>query len=227
MKKIYSLILLAAAALSANAQVVLTYNGEIVDPTKELNVYTSEVNIYHWVDWGDYVDTNIVCGEECLYLSCDNNTNATVTVTIPKEATEKFLWCWPNNCFLLTETVTTHSGTVFSSKENDLQLHPSFTVNEYATYKVIIKVASSTTYTYTVNFIYDENSPVFEYNVTEDPTKEYDDPDRFIYELISGIQSVTATTATTSIITDLQGRRVAQPQAGSLYIQNGRKFIQK
>lgn len=225
MKKIYSLILLAAAALGANAQVVLTYNGEPIDPTKELNVYTSEVNIYNWVDY-DFVDTNIVCGENCLYLSANKDTNATITVTVPEDALYKFTWCWPDNCYPITQTVTTHSGTVFSSKENDLQLHPSFTVNEYTTYKVIIKVASSTTYTYTVNFIYDENSPVFEYNVTEDPTKDYDDPDRYIYELISGVQSVT-NAATTSIITDLQGRRVAQPQAGSLYIQNGRKFIQK
>lgn len=200
MKKIYSLILLAVAALGANAQVVLTYNGEIVDPTKTLEVHAEEISEYY-EEW-DFWDQRVECGTQDPRLLNQGSSAASVEVTAAFENLNVGIqWCFPSECTFLQKPTESRSGTLTAKESKSLFLEPAFTFGEYTTTKCKLTVK--------------EDKKSTTYNIL------------YVYSQESGIQSVTNTTATTSIITDLQGRRVAQPQAGSLYIQNGRKFIQK
>lgn len=215
MKKIYSLILLAAAALSANAQVVLTYQGKVLENNstteiiaqQETQVYDFDGEIYEFIELKN-------CGQSDPKLLNQGKSNASVSVTVEApEDWQHFTWCGPagmtNLCQPLKSATETRSGSLAAGKEAELVLDAEFGgYGEYGaeyyatrTAKVTLK-SGSTTNVYTLKFVYDERS------------------------VTSGIQSVT-NVATDSSITDLQGRRVAQPQAGQLYIKGGRKFIQK
>lgn len=215
MKKIYSLILLAAAALGANAQVVLTYQGKVLENNSTTEIIAQEETQEYTIEGEIYEFTNLTnYGTSDPKLLNQGKSNASVSVTVEApEDWQHFMWCGPrgmtNLCQPLKSATETRSGSIAAGEEVELVLDAEF--GEYGEYgaeyyatrtaKVTLK-SGSTTNVYTLKFVYDERS------------------------VTSGIQSVT-NAAPVGIITDLQGRRVAQPQAGSLYIQNGRKFIQK
>ena len=199
MKKIYSLILLAVAALGANAQVVLTYNGETVDPSQTLEVPAEEISEYY-EEW-DFWDQRVECGSHEPKLLNQSSSAASITVTAAFDNLNvPVQWCFPEQCTYLANPTETRSGSLAGKATKALLLEPAFTFGEYTNTKckLTIKEGSKST-VYNINFVYSETS---------------------------GIQSVT-NAAADGIITDLQGRRVAQPQAGQLYIKGGRKFIQK
>lgn len=199
MKKIYSLLIMAAAMFSANAQVVLTYNGETVDPSKTLEVKAEEISEYY-EDW-DFWDNRVECGNKDPKLTNKGNSAASVNVTVTVENLDvKMQWCFPEQCTFLASTTESRAGSIPANTSKALLLEPFFNYGEYATVKgsITIKEGSKST-TYKVNFIYEKSE---------------------------GIQNIATSTANNAIF-DLSGRRVAQPQSGNLYIQNGRKFIQK
>jgi hypothetical protein len=52
----------------------------------------------------------------------------------------------------------------------------------------------------------------------------YDD---FFAKPVSSISNPVSSISVSNAVYDLQGRRVQKPQRGGLYIQGGKKFIQK
>lgn len=197
MKKLYSLILMALVAVSANAQVVLTYKGETVDPSQALNV-TADVE-----DYGD--DFIIVeCGVQEPKVKNLGTSTANFTITVDAgEYYPHFSWCGiTTSCAPLKAATETREGSLGAGKSTDLV----FDVRDaeagvYFNYptKVTIVEGSKTT-VYNVNFVY---------------AGEED-----------GITNILANTANSTIF-DLTGRAVKNPMNGQIYIQNGRKFIQK
>ncbi len=199
MKKLYSLILMALVAVSANAQIALTYKGETVDPSQTLNVYAEEEN------YGDETDPFIVveCGiKEPLVVNTSSST-LSVTAKVTTSDWKVMQWCFGGSCKKMQEsTMTVSNVNIAAGASTALWLEPSFEEGGFATYtaKVEFTVSGKTT-VYNINFVYDESCTL-------------------------GIKNTSISTANSTIF-DLTGRAIKNPMNGQIYIQNGRKFIQK
>lgn len=226
MKKIYTLILLAAAALGANAQVVLTYQGNVVTPgtTLDIEAYEKTVDPYeYYVDMGyeDFYTGPITSvanngtsdpvlvnkGEEAVKVT------ATVTTTTP----EHFQWCFPDQCKDLKNEVTTNEATIAASGMQLLALDAHFKYGTYVEtpYEATVKVeANGKTDTYTLRYSY-----------TADCAKLSFILDAEGHEIAAGI-SAPALDATNTTSYDLAGRRAGN--AASIVISaDGRKSLRK
>ena len=190
---------MAAAMFSANAQVVLTYNGETVDPSKTLEVPAEEINEYY-AEW-DFWDQRVECGSHEPQLLNQGSSAASITVTVAFDNLNvPIQWCFPTECAYLKNPSESRSTSLAGKASKALLLEPAFTFGQYGTVKCKLTIK--------------EGSKTSVYNVD------------YVYKQSEGIQNITTGTANNAIF-DLSGRRVAQPQSGNLYIQNGRKFIQK
>lgn len=200
MKKLYSLILMALVAVSANAQVVLTYKGETVDPSKTLSV-EAEVENY-----GDETDPFYVveCGVNEPKVANLGSSSADFTVIVDAgDNYTHFSWCGiTTSCAPLKAATETREGSLGAGKSTNLVFDVrDAEYGEFFKYSttVTIKEGSKTT-VYNVDFVYADGE--------------------------NGINNVTANTANSTIF-DLTGRAVKNPMNGQIYIQNGRKYIQK
>lgn len=202
MKKLYSLVILAAAALSANAQVVLTVNGETCDPSETVEIIAEEI-VVDYPEWG-FTDERVECGTEEPALLNEGSADAEVTLTTHFEdlSTCGFQWCFPQECTMVKNTEESRTGIVEAGKSKPITLEPVFNFGQHATTIVVLDVKEgSKTTTYKLRYVYDERSA-------------------------AGIKDVTSATGAKAIY-DLSGRRANKLVSGSLYIQDGRKFIQK
>lgn len=227
MKKIYSLIALAFAAMSASADVVLTMGGQECDPSKTVEVYAEVEN------WGDEETPYYMIegGMTDPYITNTGSANATVSATVTldestmftPEGMPIFTWCFPDNCNPLKQKETTMTkkvdGTPIVIKPGaslSLALHVDFSGADeegnfiygptlYASYSATVTIKEgSKSKTYTVKFIYDESCDEKA-------------------GLAAGINTVLRG-EDNAVRYDLQGRRTNNTAAG-LFIQNGRKFI--
>lgn len=216
MKKIYTLIALAFAAMSASADVVLTFGGKEVNADQPLEVVAVEEN------FGDETEPYIMieCGQNDPKVKNTGNSSVSYSVTVTTDDWEHFTWCFPEQCMPLTAKETTKNHTLAAGEEKNLTLDPSFAQydedynplwgpNCYANYnaKVTITEGSKKT-TYTLNFVYDQRSscgvlPGGEAGINT-VLRGQDNAPRY----------------------DLQGRRT-NSTANGLFIQNGRKYILK
>ena len=220
MKKIYSLIAFTLAAMSASAQVVLTFGGKTVDPSQPLEVLATETN------YGDETDPIIMveCGKTDPCVKNTGSKAATFSITVTTDEWKDFTWCGPetltNLCQPMSSSTETRSGTLPAGKEVKLVLDAEFGgfdedynmvwgPDYYATLPVVITITEGSKNTdYHVNFVYDQRSSCGVY------------PDGY-----EGIDTVLST-LTDAPRYDLQGRRTDSTAAG-LFIQGGRKFLQK
>lgn len=219
MKKIYTLIALAFAAMSASADVVLTMGGQECDPSKTVEVLAVEEN------YGDETDPYIMIqnGQTDPKVKNTGTSAATFTVTVEvdKEVYKEFKWCGiSTQCQPLTAPTETRNGSLAAGAETNLILDFEFGGHDEdynpfwgpAYYKsvpakVTIKAGSKST-TYNLNFVYDERSSCGVYPGGVD-----------------GINTVLRG-EDNAVRYDLQGRRT-ESTANGLFIKNGRKFIQK
>lgn len=208
MKKLYTLAALAFAAMGANADVVLTIDGKVIDPAQTATVY-ARVN-----NWGDETDPFIIvdCGMDNPKLVNQGKTSANYSVTVETKDYAHFQWCFPDSCNPLTQATTTFSHTLAAGADHLLLLEPHVADIEcygpdyYCSYeaKVTIKEGSKST-TYNLQFVYDESCDAKA-------------------GLSNNVSSITADSKNAPIY-DLTGRKVNNPVAGQLYIQGGRKMV--
>lgn len=216
MKKIYTLIALAFAAMSASADVVLTLGGEVCDPSKTVEVLAVEEN------YGDETDPwiQIGAGQTDPKLKNTSSSNASISVTVITDDWKNFTWCFPDQCMPLTAKETTKSHTLTAGEEKALTLDASFggfdedynpiwgpDCYKSMSASVTIKEGSKST-TYNLDFVYDERSSCGVFPGGAD-----------------GIDTVLSTT-TDAPRYDLQGRRTNSTAHG-IFLKGGRKFIQK
>lgn len=212
MKKFYSLIALAFAAMSASADVVLTMNGQECDPSKTVEVLAVEEN------YGDEAEPYVMImnGQTDPQVKNTGSSTASFTVTVEAEEWQEFKWCGiSTQCLPLAGKTETRNGSLKAGESTNLVLDVEFGGHdedynplwgpEY--YKsvpatVTVKVGSKTT-TYNLLFVYDERSSCGVYP--------------------AGINTVLRG-EDNAVRYDLQGRRTNSTAAG-LFIQNGRKFI--
>lgn len=227
MKKIYSLIFLAAAALGAQAQIVLQYQGKTVEPgsTLEIRAYENVIDAQEYYDamgMGDYYEGPEVkienVGAADPKLVNTSNAPVEVTATVTVEDFSEFQWCFPDQCKPLEAEVTTNSAMLSANAQALLALDTHYTYMEYvetprvATLK--LQYAGKTD-TYTLHYLYSES----------------EDPHESVYKNVDGkwipvdgIQGVKAEAAPV-VRYDLTGRRIQAPQPGQLYIENGKKHV--
>lgn len=216
MKKIYTLITLALAAMSASADVVLTMGGEVCDPSKTVEVLAVEEN------YGDETDPWIMIenGQTDPQVKNTGTSAASFTVTVEAEEWKEFKWCGiSTQCKGLEGPSETRNGNLAAGASTNLVLDVEFGGHDEDYYfwgpeyyksvpaKVTIKAGSKTT-SYNLLFVYDERSSCGIYPGGPD-----------------GIDTVLSTT-TEATRYDLQGRRT-NSTANGLFIQNGRKYINK
>lgn len=217
MKKIYTLIALAFAAMSASADVVLTMGGEVCDPSKTVEVLAVEEN------YGDETDPYIMItnGQTDPQVKNTGSSAASFTVTVEAEDYKEFKWCGiSTQCQPLAGPSETRNGSLKAGESTNLVLdvefggfdedyNPLWGPDYYKSVpaKVTIKSGSKTN-VYNLNFVYDERSSCGVYPGGTD-----------------GINTVLNTQDNT-VRYDLQGRRTDSTAAG-LFIKGGRKYIQK
>lgn len=217
MKKIYTLIALAFAAMSASADVVLTMGGQVCDPSKTVEVLAVEEN------YGDETDPYIMIqnGQTDPQVKNTGSSTASFTVTVEAEEYKEFKWCGiSTQCQPLAGPSETRSGSLKAGESTNLVLdvefgghdedyNPLWGPDYYKSVpaKVTIKAGSKST-TYNLNFVYDERSSCGVYPGGVD-----------------GINTVLRG-EDNAVRYDLQGRRT-ESTANGLFIKGGRKFIQK
>ncbi|MDO4210362.1 MAG: hypothetical protein Q4D23_01405 [Bacteroidales bacterium] len=215
MKKIYTLIALAFAAMSASADVVLTMGGQVCDPSKVVEVLAEEIN------YGDETDPYIMItnGQTDPKVYNNGTSAASFTVTVEAEEWKEFKWCGiSTQCKGLEGPSETRNGNLAAGASTNLVLDVEFggfdddfnPIWGPACYKsvpatVTIKAGSKST-TYQLNFVYDQRSSCGVY------PEGYD-----------GINTVLSTQDNAPRY-DLQGRRTDSTTSG-LFIKGGRKYI--
>lgn len=228
MKKIYSLILLAAATLGAQAQVVLQYQGQTVEPGSVLEIRAYENLIDEgpmWEEMGmaDYYDgpswTLENIGKADPYVVNVGSTATEVTATVQTAAWEHFAWCFPDLCKDLAGSTVTEKATLAKGGKQLLALDVEFEFEEYVEegYDVTLTLsAAGKTDTYTLRFIY---------SIEDDPHESVYQKIDGAWQAVDGIQGVKADAPAATTRYDLTGRRIQQPAPGQLYIENGRKRV--
>lgn len=220
MKKIYTLIALAFAAMSASADVVLTMGGEVCDPSKTVEVLAVEEN------YGDETEPYIMILNGQTDPQVKNTGSSAASFTVTVEADEKeykeFKWCGiSTQCQPLAGPSETRNGSLKAGESTNLVLdvefggydddyNPLWGPEYYKSVpaKVTIKSGSKTN-VYNLNFVYDERSSCGVYPGGSE----------------AGINTVL-NTQDNSVRYDLQGRRTDNAAHG-LFIKAGRKYIQK
>lgn len=202
MKKIYTLIALAFAAMSASADVVLTHEGNVVDPSQTLELLAEEEN------WGDEESPwyMIEAGHDVDVLN-NGTSSASVTITVEAKEFKKFTWCGiTTQCQPMSASTESRSTTLAAGESAPLRLDVSFGGGEdhgadfFGSYDATLTIkAGSKSTVYNLKYIYDERC--------------------------TGINTVLAGHAD-DVRYDLQGRRTNSTAAG-LFIKGGRKYIQK
>ena len=217
MKKIYTLIALAFAAMSASADVVLTFGGKTVDPTQPLEVLAVEEN------YGDETDPYIMImnGQTDPQVKNTGSSEASFSVTVEAEDYKEFKWCGiSTQCQPLAGPSETRNGSLKAGESTNLVLdvefggydddyNPVWGPDYYKSVPATVTIKSgSKTISYHLDFVYDQRSSCGVYP-----------------EGCDGLNTVlSASTEATRY--DLQGRRTNSTAAG-LFIQKGRKYIQK
>lgn len=217
MKKIYTLIALAFAAMSASADVVLTLGGEVCDPSKTVEVLAVEEN------YGDETDPYIMImnGQTDPQVKNTGTSAASFSVTVEAEDYKEFKWCGiSTQCQPLAGPSETRNGNLKAGESTNLVLDVEFggfdddynpvwgpAYYKSVPAKVTIKSGSKTN-VYNLLFVYDERSSCGVFPGGAD-----------------GIDTVLSTT-TDAPRYDLQGRRTSSTAAG-IFLKGGRKFIQK
>lgn len=206
MKKIYTLMLLAAAALGANAQVVLVAGEDEVqlDPAVEY-VSTAEVE-----NWGSDDDPywNIKAVEE---VNVKNLGSATVnfSVTVTTDDWQNFTWCGlSDTCKPMSAKTETRTTSIEAGQTLSLALDASFTDFD-EDYEPILLDGP-----YYVTITVKEGDKTTDYKVKAVNPKS------------TGIVAIQ-NDALKQAKYDLTGRRVLNPQSGQIYIQGGKKYIQR
>lgn len=215
MKKIYTLIALAFAAMGANADVVLTMDGQVCDPSKTVEVLAVEEN------YGDETDPYIMImnGQTDPKVKNTGTSTASFTVTVEAEDYKEFKWCGiSTQCQPLAGPSETRNGSLKAGESTNLVLdvefggydddyNPVWGPAYYKTVpaKVTIK-SGSTTNVYNLSFVYNERSSCGVF------------PGGSV-----GINTVLRG-EDNAVRYDLQGRRTTSTTTG-LFIQNGRKVI--
>lgn len=217
MKKIYTLIALAFAAMSASADVVLTFGGKEVNEELPLEVLAEEEN------FGDETDPYIMieCGAKDPQVKNNGSSAANFTVTVETDDYKNFTWCGiTDQCMPMPSSTESRSSSLKGGESTNLVLdavfggydedyNPIWGPAAYATYTAKVSITSgSKTHTYTLNFVYDQRSscgvlPGGEAGINT-VLRGQDNAPRY----------------------DLQGRRT-NSTANGLFIQNGRKYILK
>lgn len=217
MKKIYTLIALALAAMSASADVVLTMGGQVCDPSKTVEVLAIEEN------YGDETEPYIMImnGQTDPQVKNTGSSAASFTVTVEAEEYKEFKWCGiSTQCQPLAGPSETRSGSLAAGASTNLVLdvefggfdedyNPIWGPDYYKSVpaKVTIKSGSKTN-VYNLNFVYDQRSSCGVY------------PEGYV-----GLNTVlSASTEATRY--DLQGRRT-NSTANGIFIKGGRKVIIK
>ena len=215
MKKIYTLIALAFAAMSASADVVLTMGGQVCDPSKTVEVLAVEEN------YGDETDPYIMImnGQTDPQVKNTGTAAASFTVTVEAEEYKEFKWCGiSTQCQPLAGPSETRNGSLKAGESTNLVLDVEFggydddynpvwgpAYYKSVPAKVTIKSGSKTN-VYNLNFVYDQRSSCGVYPGGAD-----------------GINTVLRG-EDNAVRYDLQGRRTSST-ANGLFIQNGRKYI--
>lgn len=220
MKKFYTLIALAFAAMSASADVVLTVHGSTIDPSETIEIIAEETN------YGDETDPYIMieCGADEPKVTNTGSSAANFSVTVDTQDWKHFTWCGiSTQCQPMTSSSETRSGVVDAGKSLNLVLdavfggydddyNPIWGTKYYGTYTATITITEGSKKTaYTINYVYDQRSSCGVYPEGDGP---------------NAITTLTGNTSTTPAY-DLLGRSASQRSTGNLYIQGGRKFIQK
>lgn len=215
MKKIYTLIALAFAAMSASADVVLTMGGQVCDPSKTVEVLAVEEN------YGDETEPYIMImnGQTDPQVKNTGSSAASFTVTVEAEEYKEFKWCGiSTQCQPLAGPSETRNGSLKAGESTNLVLDVEFggydddynpvwgpAYYKSVPAKVTIKSGSKTN-VYNLNFVYDKRSSCGVY------------PEGTV-----GISTVLRG-EDNAVRYDLQGRRTSST-ANGLFIQNGRKYI--
>lgn len=226
MKKLYTLAALAFAAMGANADVVLTYEGKTVDPSQTVVIRA----IVDELDFGDGdVIYMITAGAEDPMLVNTSASSVSATLTAEVDGTGIVgQWCFPDNCFPFgNETKMVKTYTFKGNEEKHLALDASFP-NDWntghgadyytsGTAKLTISADGKTTI-YNLKFVYDETAKWTHTDATTNQKTEIENPDA------TNVSTITANSKNAPIY-DLTGRVVTNPVAGQLYIQGGKKVV--
>lgn len=216
MKKIYTLIALAFAAMSASADVVLTFGGKTVDPSQPLEVLAVEEN------YGDEAEPYIMImnGQTDPQVKNTGTSAASFTVTVEAEEYQEFKWCGiSTQCQPLAGPSETRSGSLKAGESTNLVLDVEFGDHDedynmlwgpdyYKSVPATVTIKSgSKTNVYHLNFVYDERSSCGVFPGGNE----------------AGVNTVLNTQDNAPRY-DLQGRRTNSTAAG-LFIKGGRKYI--
>lgn len=206
MKKIYTLMLLAAAALGANAQVVLVAGEDEVqlDPAVE---YVSTAEVENWGSDDDPYWSIKACEE--INVKNLGSAAANFSVTVTTDDWEYFTWCGiSTQCQPMSAKTETRSGSIGAGKTLALSLDGSF-VGMDEDYEPILLDGP-----YYVTITVKEGDKTTDYKVKAVNPKS------------TGIVAIQ-NDALKQAKYDLTGRRVLNPTSGQIYIQGGKKYIQR
>lgn len=206
MKKIYTLMLLAAAALGANAQVVLVAGEDEVqlDPAVEY-VSTAEVE-----NQGTDDDPWLSI-KACEEINVKNlgSAAADFSVTVTTDDWKYFQWCGIyDQCQFMTTKTETRSGKIDAGKTVKLALDANFVDMDEDWNQITVDGP------YYVTITVKEGDKTTDYKV------------KAVNPLSTGIVAVQ-NDAVKQAKYDLTGRRVLNPTSGQIYIQGGKKYIQR
>ncbi len=203
MKKIYAFLMMAAAAFGANAQVVLTQNGNVCSPDEPVVIKAVEEAI----DLGDGQYFYIVeCGMGDPKLLNQGSSTANIKVTLDTEDYKNIQWCGiTEQCMPMPSKTEVRQGSIAAGKTIPIEVHGSFAggPESYATYVVKMTVETGgKSEVYTLHLVYDETCT-------------------------AGISHVTADGTASHVVYDLSGRIVNHTVPGHVYIRDGKKFLQR
>lgn len=205
MKKIYTLMLLAAAALGANAQVVLVAGEDEVqlDPAVE---YVSTAEVDQGTDDDPWLSV-VALAELNVKNLGSSATDFSVTVTT--DDWKYFTWCGlSDSCKPMSAKTETRSTSIEAGQTLALSLDGSF-VGMDEDYEPVLLDGP-----YYVTITIKEGDKTTDYKV------------KAVNPLSTGIVAVQ-NDALKQAKYDLTGRRVLNPTSGQIYIQGGKKYIQR